>query len=264
MDIATIIGLLLSTALVVVAIILGGSPVIFVDLSSFMIVIGGTIGATLVRNPLAQVTGTAKVGAQAFATKTSEPQEIIARIVELATKARKDGILALEEEPIDDPFLEKGVAFCVDGLKEEEIRTNLGNELRAMIQRHRRGQEILKGMGQAAPAFGMIGTLVGLVQMLAAMDDPSSIGPSMALALLTTLYGAIFANVFCLPLADKLKVRSEEEQLNNILCIDGVQGLAQGVNPKSLEQQLYVFLAASSRKRAAGPEPVPEAKEAAA
>lgn len=242
---------------------MGGSPIIFIDTASMLIVLGGTVGATLVRNPLDQVIRTFKIAAQTLSGTTVSPDVIIDRILELASKARKEGILSLEDEPIDYTFLEKAVGYCVDGIKEDDVRAMMMNDLRSTAQRHRRGQEILKGMGQAAPAFGMIGTLIGLVKMLAAMNDPSQIGPSMALALLTTLYGAILANVFCLPMADKLKVRSEQEQLTMVLCIEGVLGLARGINPKALNQQLAVFLANGAKKQKSGPEPV-HSDEAAA
>jgi chemotaxis protein MotA len=248
MDLATIVGIVIAAILVAMAIVMGGSPIMFLDFNSFLIVAGGTFGATLIRNPLGQVMGTFRVVGKAFMTKIPQIDELIPQILELSRKSRKEGILALEDEQIQYSFLGKAVSLCVDGLKEDEMRSILELEMRATGQRHKRGQEILRGMGQSAPAFGMIGTLIGLVQMLAAMQDPSQIGPAMALALLTTLYGALIANVFCLPLADKLKVRSEQEQLAMHVCLEGVMGIAQGLNPGALDQQLQSFIRPAARQ----------------
>jgi chemotaxis protein MotA len=237
MDLATIIGLVLSIILVGTAIGLGGNPTMFVDITSLMIVIGGTFGATFMRNPMSQVFGTARVVARAFTTQIPPPDGLIGEVLELSRKARKEGVLALEGAELKYDFFSK----------EEEMRSILETDMRATAQRHLRGQEILQGMGQAAPAFGMIGTLIGLVQMLASMSDPSQIGPAMALALLTTLYGALISNVLCLPLADKLRVRAQEEQLSMRVCLEGVIGIGHGVNPSSLDQQLQCFIAPKSR-----------------
>lgn len=247
MDLATIIGIVLCAVLVCGTIILGGDPIMFVNLPSALVVIGGTIGATLVRNPFATVIGTAGVVSKAFMTKVPLPDELILQVVQLAKTARKD-LLALEKMEIEYGFLAKGVALCVDGMKSDQIRTVLETDMRAMSNRHKRGQQILEGMGQAAPAFGMIGTLIGLVQMLATLEDPSSIGPAMAIALLTTLYGALISNIVCLPLADKLKVRSGEEVLSMMVCLEGVMGISHGDNPSSIDQQLKGFLAPRLRK----------------
>ncbi len=243
MDIATIIGLVLSAVLIAVAIVLGGSPGMFFNAPSILIVVGGTIGATLVKNPLAVVLQTFKIAGKAFSAKLPTPPELVEEIVELAREARKKkDILALENVEIRYGFLAKGVQMLVDGIEFEKIRATMENELRSTINRHKVGREILEGMGQAAPAFGMIGTLIGLVQMLASMEDPSSIGPAMAVALLTTLYGALLANVIFLPLAVKLKVRSQEELQLMMMCLDGIEGLAAADNPRAVEQRLYAFV----------------------
>ena len=247
MDLATIVGLVISAALLAIAVLLGGSPVMFIDPASIMIVVGGTIGATLVKAPLPVVLQTFKVAGKAFAFKAKPPQELIGRVTELSRKARKEGILALENVDCGYDFLNKAVQLCVDGLDAAEIRTILETEIRQTMQRHKRGQTVLEGMGQTAPAFGMIGTLIGLVQMLANMSDPSSIGPAMAVALLTTLYGALIANVICLPLADKLKIRSQEEALGMMICLEGVLGLSQGDNPGAIDLKLKSFLSPKLR-----------------
>lgn len=248
MDLATLVGIVLSIVLVGTAILLGGSPIMFVDPSSALIVIGGTIGVTLMRNPLSAVLGTFGVVGKAFTTRVPASDQLIPRIQELSRKARKDSLLSLENVEVEFGFLKKGIMLCVDGIEPNVVRSILETDVRNTASRHKRGQEILEGMGGAAPAFGMIGTLIGLVQMLANMNDPASIGPAMALALLTTLYGALIANVFCLPLADKLKVRSQEEVLAMMLCIEGVMGIVQGEHPAAIGHQLKAFLAPKHRE----------------
>ena len=248
MDIATIIGVVLSFVLILAAIFLGGSMVLFIDVPSMLIVIGGTIGSTLVKNPLATVLGTAKVVGKAFQVKVPEADELITLMLDCSKKARKEGMLVLESVKPDYEFLGKGIGLCVDGVEQEEIREILEADIRFTAARHKSGAKILEGMGASAPAFGMIGTLIGLVQMLANMEDPSSIGPAMAVALLTTMYGAVLANVLFLPLADKLKLRSQEELLAMTLCLEGVMGLARGDNPNAINMKLRSFLAPTLRE----------------
>ena len=223
----------------------------FINIPSACVVVGGAVGATLVRNPLASVIGTFGVVGKAFSTKAPLPDQLIPQVIEMARTARKD-LLALEKVEIEYGFLAKGIAMCVDGVKSDLIRAILETDMRATASRHKRGQEVLEGMGQAAPAFGMIGTLIGLVQMLATLEDPSAIGPAMAVALLTTLYGALISNVVCLPLADKLKVRSGEEVISMMVCLEGVIGIAQGSNPSAIDQQLKGFLAPKLRNASSG------------
>lgn len=262
MDLATIIGLAISTALVLLAIVMGGSAMMFVNPPSMLIVVGGTFGATLIKNPLADVLATIKVVGKAFSAKTPPTPELIDEIVTLSRKARKEGMLALENTPVSYDFLSKAIAMCVDGIEVPQMREILENDVRATAGRHKRGSQILMGIGEAAPAFGMIGTLIGLVQMLASLEDPSSIGPAMAVALLTTLYGALLANVVALPLADKLKVRSSEELMAMSVCIEGAIGLSQGDNPGAIDQKLKAFLAPSLRE--AEPKKEEKKKEEAA
>jgi chemotaxis protein MotA len=259
MDLATVVGIVLSTVLIIGAILLGGNPVMFFDVPSILIVVGGTAGATLMRNPMAAVLSVVKVVTKAFTVKLMDPAALIAEIVTLSRKARKEGMLALENVPIEYDFLKKAIALCVDGVDVEQIRAILESDMRAMAGRHRRGAQILDGMAEVAPAFGMIGTLIGLVQMLASMSDPSSIGPAMAVALLTTLYGALIANVVCIPLSGKLKLRSEEELTAMTLCLEGCIGLSQGDNPGAIEQRLQSYL---GPQLAPKPEPAKEEKAA--
>ncbi len=259
MDLATIVGIVLCILLICSSILLGGSPIIFVNLPSVLIVVGGTIGATLIRNPLGEVVGMVQVVAKAFTIKLTDPHELIVRIVEFSRKARKEGMLSLENVDCGYDYLQKGITLAVDGLEQQEIKAILTNDLQGMVNRHKRGKEILDGMGQAAPAFGMIGTLIGLVQMLSNMDDPSSIGPAMAVALLTTLYGALISNVVCIPLADKLKMRSREEVMAMSICFEGVVCLSQGDNPNAIDQKLKAFLSPKAREgKPAEKQPTPE------
>jgi chemotaxis protein MotA len=249
MDLATIIGVVISVLLVVGAILIGESPIIFLDIPSVLIVVGGTMGVTLVRNPIKAVLGTMGVVRKAFTTKLPDASDLTRQVVDMSKKARKESLLALEKVEVDYPFLSKGVSLCVDGLEPGQIRSILEAEIVATSGRHKRGREILDGIGSAAPAFGMIGTLIGLVQMLTALDDPDSIGPAMATALLTTLYGALIANIFALPLSDKLKVRSNEEVLNMTVCLEGVLGIVQGEHPASIDEKLKAYIAPRQRQR---------------
>jgi chemotaxis protein MotA len=263
MDLATIIGLVVAVALVLGAILVGESPVMFLNVPSILIVVGGTLGATLVRNPLATVLGTFKVVTKAFMTKVPSPNVMIEQIVVMSKKARKESLLSLEKVEISDPFLDKGIHLCVDGLEPAQIRAILETEILSTAARHKRGKEVLEGIGAAAPAFGMLGTLIGLVQMLMALDDPDAIGPAMAVALLTTMYGAFIANVFALPLADKLKVRSGEEVLNMNVCMEGVIGIVQGEHPASIDEKLKAFIPPGKRDAGKKAEPAKQAEAAA-
>ncbi len=251
MDLATVIGIAVGTALVVGTVLLGHSPLIFVNVPSLMLVFGGTLAVTFIRNPLSAVLGTVGVVGKAFTTRLPQPSALIEEVVFLSRKARKDSLLSLEKAEIDDPFLAKGVLLCVDGLEPAQIRGILETEIAFTSARHKRGQEILEGIGAAGPAFGMIGTLLGLVQMLTSLDDPRSLGPAMAVALLTTLYGALLAYLFALPLADKLKVRSREEVLNMTVCVEGVLGIVQGDHPSSIDERLRAFIGPGGRTRRA-------------
>lgn len=248
MDIATIIGIIFGSIILLAAIILGGSAGLFVNIPSILIVVGGTFATAFIRFSMADVINSVKVVLNTFFVKLSNPQEIIQEIVSLANIARKNGLIVLEQQPINDPFLKKAIMYCVDGHEAEFIEEVLKKEVNLTVERHEVGQGLFKGMGDAAPAFGMIGTLVGLVQMLASMEDPASIGPAMAVALLTTLYGAVMANLFFIPLADKLALRSQEEERNRKLIIEGVLGILKGLNPRVMEEFLETFLPPKARK----------------
>ncbi len=247
MDLATVIGMLGGIGFIVMAMILGGDLVIFIDVPSVLIVFGGTLFVVLSQFTLGQFFGAGKIAGKAFMFKIDTPDELIEKIVEMADSARKGGFLALEEAEIGNPFMQKGVDMLVDGHDIEVVRETLIKDISMTTERHEFGVSIFKGMGDVAPAMGMIGTLIGLVAMLSNMDDPKAIGPAMAVALLTTLYGAFLANVICLPIASKLKNRVEEEKLNQKLILDGIVGIADGQNPRVIEGILKNYLASSKR-----------------
>ena len=249
MDIATIIGLLGGFTLVLSAVILGGSALIFINIPGVLIVGGGTLATCFIKFSMQDVINTIKVAMKAFMVKMEPPKETIKKMVSLAKIAKKEGLIALEKEKPDDKFSAKAVQYLSDGYDEGLIEDMLNKDIRLTIQRHSIGQKIFRGMGSSAPAFGMIGTLIGLVQMLASMDDPASIGPSMAVALLTTLYGALIANLVCLPLADKLTLRSQQEQENKNIIREAAIGISRSVSPIVLEETLKIYLSPKERQK---------------
>lgn len=236
--------------MIIVSILLGGSLGAFIDIPSVMIVVGGTIAATLVAYPLPKVKEIIKLTQKAFKDRGSNPNEVIESMIELANKARKEGLLALEESSsgIDDDFIKKGVMLVVDGTDPDLVRTLLETELDFLEERHKSGQGLFETMGSFAPAFGMVGTLIGLINMLKKLDDPSAIGPAMSVALLTTLYGSFLANMIFIPIANKLKVKSREETLEREIIVEGLLSIQAGENPRIIEEKLKAFLPPSMRK----------------
>lgn len=247
MDLATLVGILGAFGFVIMAMLMGGTMDMFIDVTSILIVFGGTTFVVMMKYNLGQFFGAVKVAMKAFMFKIDASDELIEKIVEMADAARKGGFLALEEAEITNPFMQKGVDMLVDGHDADVVRNTLQNDIRLTYNRHEVGADIFKNFGDVAPAMGMIGTLVGLVAMLSNMDDPKSIGPAMAVALLTTLYGAIVANMVALPISDKLKLRAEEEKLNRSLILDGVLGIQDGQNPRVIEGVLRNYLPESKR-----------------
>jgi len=248
MDLATIIGILLGFALIIGSMALGGPLMAFVNAPGLLIVVGGTIAAALMNESMGNVIGAFKVYLQAFSEKKVSPTELIEKVVDLAAKARKEGLVALEGEDIEDPFLARGVQLGVDGLSPEIINVILDGELSTLKKRHTRGQTVFKFMASTAPAMGMIGTLIGLVQMLQNMSDPAAIGPSMAVALLTTLYGAILAFVLFLPIASKLEQRTKDEVAHKSLAIIGVESILKGDNSMVIQSKLDAYLSPADRE----------------
>jgi len=252
MDIATVIGLMMGFGLILASIAMGGGDGLsaFIDVPSLMITVGGSFAALLINFPLKVCLTSLSVLKKCFLTKLPESKDVIAQFKALAVIVRKDGMLALEKEleNINDDFMKRGLEIVISGAEEDQIRQVLETELSAIEARHMTGKKIVESTGAAAPAFGMIGTLVGLVQMLQSLDDPSQIGGGMATALLTTLYGAIIANVACIPLSGKLETRSKEEVACRELMISGITALAQGLAPRAVEDNLVAYLSPSSRK----------------
>jgi len=248
MDIATIIGLLMGVGLLGSAMSLGaGGLGSFVDVPSVLVVIGGTISGTLIMFPISAVLTSFRTLMKTFIHKPQSTAETISVMVKLAAKVRKDGVLALEKEKVDDSFMEKAIRLLVDGIDQATIRTMLDNEVSAIQERHYNGAQVFEQIGTLAPAFGMIGTLIGLVQMLQSLSDPAAIGPSMAIALITTLYGALIANLLAIPFAKKLTIRSKEETSLKELIIEGVISMAKKENPNLMKSKLNVFLAPKIR-----------------
>jgi len=246
-DLATLIGLIGGFITVGAAIAFGGSVGVFVSIPSLLIVVVGTIMVTLMKFSLAQFLGATKVAFQAFVAKVPGSQDLIDKAVELANDARTNGLLALEDAEVPDDFFKKSINLLVDGHDPEVVKTVLNKDMNLTISRHKDGQAIFTAIGDVAPAMGMIGTLIGLVQMLSAMDDPKQIGPAMAVALLTTLYGAMIANMIALPIANKLEMRSAEEKQVKSLIIDAVVAIQDGQNPRVIGDMLKNYLPKSKR-----------------
>ena len=249
MDLATIIGLVLGFGLVLFAMVSKTSLSAFMDGASAMIVIGGAIASALMSFSLANFLKAGKVFQKALFHKEQSAQKLIDDLVGYAEVARRDGILSLEGaiRDADDPFIVKGIQMAVDGTDPELIEQIMDNELEAIAERHDSGKAIFDSLGKYAPAYGMIGTLVGLVIMLLNMNDAAAIGPAMAVALITTLYGSMFANMFALPIADKLGKRNDEELMLKTIIIKGVMSIQSGDNPRIVEQKLKTFLPPSMR-----------------
>jgi chemotaxis protein MotA len=243
MDLGTLIGLIGAIVVFIFAILIGSGLGIFINVPGIFIVFGGTIGVILMRYRISTILTSFKVAIQtAFFEKTESPKELIDLAIEIGRIAQKDGVLALEGKKVKNKFFEKGLGLLVDGHDPEFIGAVLGNEMRKSIKESEEGETLLRSMGDSAPAMGMIGTLVGLVQMLATMDDPSAIGPAMAVALLTTLYGSLIAQMFAIPLADKLGAKSQMEKDTMELIIESVTSITKGVSPRVMQELLETYL----------------------
>jgi chemotaxis protein MotA len=247
-DLATLIGIVGAIGLLAMAMVLSGDIMMFADTQSIIIVFGVSIFIALANYNMSQFFGIGKIIAKAFMFKLEKPEELIEKAVDMADAARKGGFLALEEAEITNPFMQKGVDMLVDGHDADVVRATLQKDINLTTERHDMGSEMMMSIANVAPAMGMIGTLIGLVAMLSNMDDPKSIGPAMAVALLTTLYGAFLANVIATPIASKLKLRMAEEKMNQELVLDAVLGIQDGQNPRIIEGLLRNYLAEGKRK----------------
>jgi chemotaxis protein MotA len=248
MDLGTIVGLVTAVVLIVWSILLGGNLLGFIDIPSILIVIGGgCIAAPLIAFPISHVKTVMAVIMKSIVVVPMNPLETIKFIVELAQKARKESLLALENVEISNPFLKKGITLAVDGTEPGTIKAILAAEMAFVKKRHENGINLLKFVAEMAPAFGMIGTLIGLVSMLSNMSDPASIGPAMSVAILTTLYGALAANVVCAPIAKKLEWYDAGESMQMQIVIEGISAILDGDHPAIAEQKLMSFLPAKQR-----------------
>ncbi len=249
MDIATLIGIISGIGFILATILLGSGLGLFVNLPSVLIVIGGTIAATMVAYPLSDFLMVISVIGRVFKFKIENQADLITQLVDVSNKARKGGLLSIEGEikNIEDPFLSKALQMTVDGVQSSVIAAIMQKQIALIKRQHKIGANLFGSMGAYAPAFGMIGTLIGLVQMLASLDDPSTIGPKMAVAMITTFYGAILANLLFIPMSDKLKLRSDEEIANMTLLFEGVMSIREGEHPRLLEDKLNVYLAIGSK-----------------
>lgn len=250
MDITTILGFVAAVSVMIYSILLAGSITSFIDIPSIWCTVGGSISVTVMTYPLDDLMTFVSVVKKSIFAKNQPVTETIATLVSFAERARREGILALERhmEEIEDEFLGKGIQLAVDGTEPELMRSILTTELDYMAKRHATGQAICGTLGTYAPAFGMIGTLIGLVLMLQTMSDPATIGPSMAVALITTFYGALMSNCLFLPLKDKLKRRSDEEILIKEMMIEGILSIQSGDNPRIVEQKLTSFISPKMRR----------------
>lgn len=255
MDITTLVGIIGGLTCVCIAIFMGGGLGMFIHLPSMMITVGGTFAATLINFPIAEIIRVIRVSKNVFMQKPFNSMHLIKLLVALADKARSQGFVSLEEElkrlkDSNMSFLNRGFQLVFEGVEAEKIRDILQAEVEFLVDRHERGQRIFSAMGAYAPAFGLVGTMIGLVQMLSHLDDPDKIGPSMAVALITTFYGVLMSNLIFLPIAGKLKTRTEEEVLLKEIMIEGIALIYAGENPRTVAEKLKSFIPPGLREEA--------------
>jgi chemotaxis protein MotA len=248
MDILTLVGLVAGVLIVGLAMLANASLLTFINLPGLAIVLGGTFAVTLIKFRMTSVTNAFRLAiSAAFTDRVPTPSELIREVSVLALVVRKEGILGLENHQTGNDFLQKAINLCVDGHPPELVEEALAQEARQTAERYEVAERVFRGIGESAPALGMLGTLVGLVQMLNNLDDPSSIGPAMAIALLTTLYGAFIAQLIALPLADKLQLKAEDETRNQILIITSIKNIMRGENPRVMTELLSSFVHPAQR-----------------
>lgn len=253
LDVLTPIGLTIGVIMLLFGIVYNGGMsglLSFVDPASLLIVIGGLLSGLLVSFSLKDIKQMIKVMRQSFSSDERKLQDLIDTFVHLSGKARREGLLSLEMEidQVEDRFLRKGMLLAIDGTDPDVIQDILLAEIAAMEERHRKGRAILEKAGDYAPAWGMIGTLIGLVLMLKNLNDPSTLGPNMAIALLTTLYGSLLANLVFIPIAAKLELKTEQEAFLKQIIVEGVIGVQSGQNPNLLQEKLSAFLSQEERE----------------
>jgi chemotaxis protein MotA len=251
MDKATIVGIIFGIFFLMLAILAGGSVATFINIPSLSVTFGGTLGSLFIHYSWEQVLSVGKVVKNAFTEKSNDPSEIINSIIHFSEKARREGLLALEKDLNDDidPYLQKGIQMVIDGSDEVMIAALLDIEKESLVERHKLGANLFVDLAAYAPAWGMIGTIIGLILMLKNLDDPAAVGPSMAVALLTTFYGALGAFFMFTPIAGKLKVRSQQEQYILDIIATGILSIQAGDNPRMVTEKLKSFLAPSAREQ---------------
>jgi chemotaxis protein MotA len=250
MDITSFIGVIFGSVCVIISILLGGSLMAFYDVPSIFIVLGGGMASVLISYRIGEIAKIFKVVAKAFLDQETSPGDTIKLLVELSQKARREGLLALESEQdnLGDDYIKQSLQLIVDGVEPETIRESMDLELQNLEARHAKGQGLFRTMAGLFPAWGMIGTLIGLINLLKSLDDPSKIGPSMAVALITTFYGSILANFICTPIANKLAIKSKEEIQMKEMIIEGILSIQAGENPRIMEHKLKTFLSPEQKR----------------
>ncbi|MGE4296433.1 MAG: motility protein A [Desulfovibrionaceae bacterium] len=250
MDIATLFGMVVGFSLVIGAIIMGGNPSSFIDIPSMMIVFGGTFAAVCVTFPMEEVVLAFSGGMQVFTTKKVKVQEVVNTMVRIAEISRREGLIALENIQTENAILKKACQLIADNADPMLIRDTVMIEIATMRRRHKVSIDVFKSLSGVAPAFGMIGTLIGLVQMLAKLDNPETIGPAMAVAILTTFYGALIANLLFKPMAGKLTARTLQEEVNLNIIFEGAKSILENNNPRLVYEKLSSFIPPKERKSA--------------
>lgn len=251
MDLASVVGMSIAVIMVVFGIASGGSVKSFIDVPSILIVFGGTFGAAMVANPLERSKNLHRIFKSAFITEQINLVGLIQTLVSFAEKARREGLLALEEDAnkLDDEFMRKSIQLVVDGTDPELVKSILDTEIGLLEERHSANKGYLDSVAELGPAFGMLGTLIGLIQMLQNLSDPDALGPGMAVALVTTFYGSVLANMFAIPIGKKLTQNSGREVLARELMVEGILSIQAGENPRIVEEKLKVFLPPKTRKQ---------------
>ena len=248
MDILTLVGLLAGTLIVLLAMLANATVLTFLNLPGLAIVLGGTFAVTLIKFRMPSVLSAFRLAFRAaFTDRLARPAELIRGVGVLGRVVRKEGILGLENHDTQDEFLKKAINLCVDGHPPELVEEALLQDSQQTAERYEVAERVFRGIGESAPAIGMLGTLVGLVQMLNTLDDPSSIGPAMAIALLTTLYGAFIAQLMALPLADKLQLKAEDDARNQMLIITSIKSMMRGENPRVMTELLSSYVSPEHR-----------------
>jgi chemotaxis protein MotA len=249
MDIATLVGIVGAIVMIVGSMVYAGGVAPFVDIPSVVIVFGGTLFVVMLTKPLDVFVSHFKAMGKAFRPSVPSIEGLIERMVELSTIARKDGMMALEGQEVPDSFCQKGLQMLVDGADEGKLVKQLKLEIKAMKSRHEANQGAIKAWVDYGPAMGMVGTLIGLVLMLGNMSDPKSIGPAMAVALLTTLYGALVANVIFGPILVKLEGMTGDEVTYRQMVIEGLRGIARGDSPRAVQENMIAILPPKAQEK---------------